>query len=96
MTIEEAIKGAIEGGYLSNELPEEMLLDNWDTIILEKALFDPSFWQALGKSMRLEDKPITIPSSGNVYHVGGARSLWHSLIDHLADGGSIKSYFENL
>ena len=65
-------------------------------------LLDPSFWQCLGKRKGWEyhhafwcyanekgGKCDCSPEDEKLYH-------WHRLIDHLADGGTIESYFATL
>lgn len=80
MTIEQAIEKAIEGGW---DTEGDVKRVNHPTYIV----CDPAFWQSLGKAMGWDDK-----SKIKDYW----KFNWHSLIDHLADGGSIESYFEKL
>lgn len=82
--MEEAIKKAIEGGYLKalndiTGLPSDFLNES-------AVLLDPLFWQALGKA------------EGWIYPVGGMNGLreWHKFIDHLAEGKDAESFFTNL
>jgi len=91
MTIEQAIQKAIkEGGYKMQ----------WDKGLESaypfRALLDEKFWQALGKAMGWsigeEYNGINYESS----HSGEWKRKWHQFIDHLAEGKTIESYFENL
>lgn len=82
-----------------------------DIVIQEVVLLDPSFWQALGKSMgwvKEENyRPHRIGAHSDDW--GGSsdepcdcdikgdwREQWHELIDHLAEGGTIEGYFAKL
>ncbi len=96
MTIQAAIESAIRGGYMTRGFPmEEMIMHDF----VCDAVLDPSFWQSLGKAM----------SWGKCIHHGNNEcdcdravrkpewiDKWHRLIDHLASGGTIESYFETL
>lgn len=112
MTIEQAIKKAIEGGLSESGGGER-------TIFL-----DPLFWQSLGKKMGWENYcpeghgpvrqctahfSIPVPEGKKEYFCGlcgdegghvvpeeGWRHEWHRFIDHLADGGTPETYFEKL
>ena len=88
MTIQEAIKKAIEGGYKSpNIIGTE--LGYFNGIFL-----DPQFWQCLGKAMEWGYKDIVDPSD----HFSQEEWIdkWHDLIDHLAEGGTAEDYFKQL
>lgn len=106
MTIQEAIKKSIEGGYTKNlnveilmKLPEYAKHQIWN---------DPHFWQALGKAMRWDEKGgliyqhTWIGSKENKIYLKGKESMkvwlyeWHKFIDHLAEGKSIEEYFKEL
>lgn len=107
MTIQEAIKKAVEGGW-ENTLPKitphnpendagkaSVLNALLRKQYLPMALLDPLFWQALGRAMGWDSATLT--HFGNGYqHYSTWQSKWHKLIDHLADGGSIESFFETL
>lgn len=82
--MENAIKRAIEGGW--NGHPSWM--KNW-----ERAVLDPTFWQALGKAegwkkLHYEDM------EGNYDECWQCH--WHSFIDHLASGKDADSFFKAL
>ena len=81
MTINEAIKKAIEGGYIP-ELWIGIALDNNE--IPEPATYalDPQFWQCLGKAMGLGGYDWL--------------AQWHSFIDHLASGKTVEDFFKDL
>ena len=100
MTIEEAIQRAIEGGwyaqpgtfYRPKGYPHTANEMNLSSIFL-----DPLFWQALGKAMRWK----TIADIGRGPHIRSDTQPewlyhWHSFIDHLAEGKSAESFFQEL
>lgn len=77
-----------------NEYGEEIELENpccFDHIHYQQSLFlDPLFWQALGKGLGWTwegEHETGIPAWNRV---------WHSFIDHLAEGKDINSFFEEL
>ena len=100
MTIQQAIKKAIEGGW--NHKDEWFPEYESDSFLLL-----PSFWRALGKAMgwnreyilnwreykkainQFEPDNLKTDISEWLYH-------WHRLIDHLAEGKDIESFFETL
>lgn len=108
MTIQKAIQKAVEGGYN----------DGWKVSqLVEAVLLDPSFWQALGKSMGWSslicyrcnlEMPQGAMIDGHIFEKQGTCECkenvyfkpwlyyWHRLIDHLAEGKTIESYFTNL
>ena len=90
MTITEAIEKAIEGGW-----EKDGFVCQGELIGVEEiALLDPLFWQALGKAMgwaEVKRNGIFVQSNNRAWI-----DKWHALIDHIADGGSIESYFETL
>lgn len=97
MTIQQAIQKAIEGGweYWRGEIPS--VTGHGDLFVDEKMVLDPLFWQALGKAMGWKD--VRIPR--HLDDVDGRLQIgwlyyWHYFIDNLAEGGSIKTYFEKL
>lgn len=92
-----AIKKAMEGGY-------HFTLDINDRNDLMFPLFDPLFWQALGKLewnmtdpnksewFYFEDKfakKMVVYDNTPIYH-------WHRFIDWIAEGKSTDSFFEEL
>lgn len=95
MTIKKAIQLAIEGGYENS---------GWG---YEKDFLDPSFWQSLGKAKDWKGAcghclAPTIQTCLRYMFCEEAEVIdrwkaeWHSLIDHLADGGTIESFFKEL
>lgn len=108
MKITEAIEKAIEGGWGGNDIgggtwsgckvytPEE-----WAEKYLGYILINPIFWQCLGKAMGWEERYANFTCPDNGYGCGmntlhGWRREWHSLIDHLASGGSVEEWFGKL
>lgn len=81
MTIEQAIEKAIEGG-----MPRAHVWMNQSDLLLSV-----TFWQALGKSLWLNDEKNSYDPNHNEWLV-----QWHMFIDHLADGGTIEEFFEGL
>ena len=93
MTIKEAIKKAIEGGYNQE-------VQNWETtpnkqLWMKLFLLDPAFWQCLGKAMRWASD-LDLGRHGKKPSLIGYLMYWHQLIDHLAAGKDINSFFEKL
>lgn len=94
MTIEESIYKAIEGGYDGEYLfqREEQWGDLWD-IQTRSFLFDPLFWEALGKAEGWDkidalDADIKTEPCWKMY--------WHRLIDVLSAGKTIDQFFDEL
>lgn len=107
--MEKCIKLAIENGVFGN--PEVMKNMNWHRgkgneedliffdngntgvmVSLHKTLLRPEFWQALGKGLGWE---------GSITYIDGKKRehwelQWHRFIDHLASGGDIDSFFNEL
>jgi len=61
-------------------------------------IFDPLFWQSLGKACGWNEK-----ETKNVWHTGlhgvvipESRYRWHCFIDHLAEGKDAGSFFNSL
>jgi len=92
--------------HADKKIREGALLINKHIIIL-----DPSFWQCLGKAMGwsewkycLTDKPTKDMMYGECEdmedkthkHQEGWIFYWHSLIDHLASGKDIESFFNSM
>ena len=83
---------------------KKMMLGDWSTsngwsISIANILLDPDFWEALGKSMGWGYEEFGCGCK-DFRRMKGQRKVWfgnwHRLIDHLASGKSIKSYFEEL
>lgn len=73
---------------------------------IEYVVSSPLFWQSLGKSMgwgeicecgwRSSQNFVHYDAVGRHRTSSEVRYRWHNLLDHLAEGGSIESYFETL
>lgn len=70
---------------------------------LEKMLIDPLFWSALGKAEVWEERTYyEISCKAREYQVYEETSevtwlyQWHQLLDHLAEGKDIESFFKQL
>ena len=102
MTIEKAIKLAIEVGW--GEDDDEIQWALLPNVNRHQILLDPKFWQSLGKALgwkNVKECPIcmSVDCFSGVHKeddLEGWYYHWHSFIDHLADGGTIESYFEKL
>ena len=89
MTIEEAIKKAIDAGYNPIE----------DSGNEYKILLDPQFWQCLGKSLGWAEEKFyqfeaTHPYLGDKL----SEAQWHSrcFMNHIWEGKSVEEYFKTL
>lgn len=103
--LQQAIQKAIEGGY---ELKQNnsFFSDPKDLskigIYTHIVVLDPLFWQSLGKSLGW-DKLVKV-IDGKEWNVGKYGLLpefvwkgeWHRFIDHLAEGKTAESYFNDL
>jgi len=102
MSIQEAIKKSIEGGYYrfingkgaDNKTLRQLVSVQYDmneaTGEIEKQLLDPLFWQCLGKSLgwgAIGNESILTPE-WKIY--------WHRFIDYLAEGKSAEEFFKEL
>jgi len=90
-------------------ITELALAGGWDSVASKgidrlKAYFfliDPEFWKALGKSLgwNIQEKQYTDTSkstSTSEYITDGWLFQQHALTDHLAEGGDVTSFFEEL
>lgn len=105
MTIQEAINKAVKSGWDCGKLRS---FDGVECLDEAEVCLDPSFWQALGKSLGW----VAVCNGCGVNNAkeckcdDGYSKLpeivdewlyhWHSLIDHLAEGKSPEDYFKNL
>jgi hypothetical protein len=110
MTIEEVLKKATAGGYhiygsdgmdtyyegASNAYSAWTRKDNESTFVIavEETFLDPVFWQALGKALGWREEKASVV----MYRVTEPewQSTWHRFIDHLAEGNTAESFFEQL
>ena len=78
--------------FYDTEYPEE---GYYASMLMELAVLDPQFWQALGKAEGWEKVGSAITFSaffkGNTW-----KNCWHSFIDHLAEGGNVDEFFNKL
>lgn len=125
MTLQHAIESAIKGGW-NKERARVVEIDTRDRhegmatsmLSTDRALLDPSFWRALGKSEGWADdmfprrdcgrvfrgKPCSLLNKcsgcGKGYGNYKRKENWiyhmHSLIDCIAEGGTLESFFEKL
>ena len=100
MTIQEAIKKAIEGGYkMFGSVNKSNYWNGEDFNLLEKLFLDPEFWKCLGKAMRWGKNtlcPLCEAEYGEEFVPPMWQRYWHKLIEYLADGKSAEDYFKNL
>ncbi len=98
--METAIKKAIEGGWRNDFKPDFIV--SMETFICRqdkyKVLLDPKFWQALGKAEGWK-------RSREVWCYGSTKfqqckERWqnemHTFTQHIANGGTIDEFFNNL
>ena len=84
-----------------NEL-EEGFMESYN-IAMHEIFLDPDFWKCLGKAMGWDDyhyigydQKLGAMVADERIGVDEWQFQWHKLIDHLAEGKSIESYFEEL
>lgn len=117
MTIDQAIQKAVEYGWITDG--SCALKGTWIARHEQmRAILDPLFWQALGKSMDWEKEEYHENDGIEVMAVGRHECnnkcisrmnyygfewkgqvwlfQWHRMIDHLAEGGTIESFFKKL
>ena len=97
MTINQAIKRAIEGGYKApyflNGWPFPLHKEEQNTIFLDR-----SFWQSLGEALEWGEHEFALQWKHDGVPLGDTHWLyeWHRFIDHLAEGKDAESYFASL
>lgn len=110
--MEKAIKKAIEGGWKEGKQVKTVKYVTHDRINVcvgersdpeeflkpQEYLLDPDFWQYLGKA---EGWPQKLPQpyqtgNGNWIDITWWEYKWHEFIRHLADGGNVDDFFNNL
>lgn len=99
MTIQEAIKKAIEEGWNYNGSDMNEYTGYEHNIKPQLAFLDPQFWVCLGKAMGWK-KEISCPDHRPcciVMHYEMIwKPYWHDFIDALAEGKSAESFFKEL
>lgn len=96
MTIKTAIEKSVKGGYKVKGVNDFDLEEWMDGFMIGYVLLDPSFWKCLGKEMGW-DRPVTAKDRKEGMTLRRMYlTHWHRLIDHLAEGKSIESFFESL
>jgi len=70
---------------------------------IESVLLEPEFWQSLGKTLVWDGQLWCgrqgCGNDGEHFHTSSKENWlpkWHALIDHLASGNDIESYFKTL
>ena len=107
MTIKEAIEKAVEGGWYPKTYKLQIIRvfeERGHVEVFEDYhfLLDKDFWIALGKSLKWERRMMIQKFTENddisatVDGGQGWQYQWMRLIDHLASGKSIETYFEEL
>lgn len=99
MNLGEAVEKADQGGYTT---PQQFFY---------KRFLDPIFWQALGKTMGGNWDDTVCKHCGvcwrdkknrcKAYSAAGGVTKgyifqWHRMVDHIAEGGTIESFFKTL
>lgn len=102
--MEQAIQKVREVGYF----PLYSVTGNEKPVTAKEAiLLDPLFWQALGKALGLGVQIGDYKGDVHVNHESNGGNctelcivpsvkIWHSFIDHLAEGKSADSFFKEL
>jgi len=96
--LEQAIRDAVEkGGYLGHGVYTKETADEFR----HQILLDSLFWQALGKALGWIDADgISVAKYWKNTSPKSKYELWlwnwHALVDHLAEGKDIESFFATL
>lgn len=107
-----AIEDAVKGGWRPSkylDYDDAKMMNGFAGFVSfhyqQYALLDPVFWQALGKTRGWTAKCDAAFLDGFAHPSYNACKgckkaswmlFWHRLIDHLASGGTIESFFEGL
>lgn len=97
--MEKALKLAMDGGHVKAGL---CLNDNFKVCVTanpELLLLDPNFWQCLGKAEGWDEEFNLDGSLADGFSIKTYlewQYRWHQFIDHIADGGDIDTFFNNL
>jgi hypothetical protein len=109
MAIEKAIRDAMQFGYGRQD--DGRTFHSYDTCSglvfvsvssmivgqpLTTMLLDPKWWQALGRARGWADKCKNPEEHLTKGHKCPWVIVWHRLVDHLAEGKDINSFFKNL
>ena len=105
MTIQEAMKKAVKGGYHLNgfdgmdtdDASANSACSAWTyhatdspcSASVKAALLDPHFWRALGLALGWHEGVVTTCLVYNQWW----RQPWHRFIDYLADGNTPEAFF---
>ena len=105
MTIQEAMKKAVEGGYHlhgadgmdTDDAGAHRACSAWTrnatdstwVASVKEALLDPHFWRALGLALGWHERVAT----QCLIYEQWWRQPWHRFIDHLADGYTPEAFF---
>lgn len=90
--MQEAIKRAIEGGWNKSRT---QINPGFAAVNIAETLLDSEFWKCLGKAVGW----VNISTRNQIDQlevVNRWEVEWHKLIDHLAEGKDINSFFNNL
>ena len=110
--MENLFEKAIEGGYTGFEFKDHFSFSKgnsyvfgWDSIhvnnhgrSLAEILYEPEFWQCLGKALKWKEKNFTIRKPNNLIPPPAGEWLyrWHCFITHTAKGGSQEDFLISL
>lgn len=86
---EQAVRLAVEGGWIAKMCVDVEKKYRW---YIHQILLDPTFWTSLGKGMGWGGENNLAPEM----RLWTWKDYWHSLIDHLAQGKDIESFFAAL
>ncbi len=98
MKIQQAVEKAIEGGYHPEYIPKFLGKVKVEKVEIQSCIkspdyfIDPLFWKSLGKAMGWKWCPFR-----HYQHTAECVEWivqWHRFIDHLAEGKSPESFFE--
>lgn len=97
-SLEQAVKDALANDWEPRAVRNEFSFVSrggaWVDVVSDyHVLLDPAFWQALGKARRW-DEHRCIVNNGLCDKCWS--SHWHRLIDHLASGKEVESFFATL
>lgn len=108
--IKKAVEGGYDTTNATGITWSKLFPDDYETFQAD-ILLDPSFWRSLGKALEWKltcpdrcvgglgalrgNMYISCTSCGNK-GIEGWSYQWHRFIDHLAEGKSAESFFQNL